>query len=311
MSPVSGKSLQLVDIQEDSLLLNEDAFREDVKDGPVCQISIIEEEREGKSFLFNHPLRQLRHLMMNAIQGLKLPEKMLQDFQTFFHCSEVDDDADISAILETSPMSMRDRLETMVNELVEKFKQQLEVGEEQREREVTELDKLLKKETENFCKAYTAKYNWAIGILRQTLLEEFECFTKQQEQDSDGLLDCVKTWPSQMRMLVEVKEKELMEKFGKAVRGSEEERKRAMAQLQSELHREKEIFCRKHSDNFRNGVIRLGTGAVGMGLVVASVLLPGTAVAAVVEGAGLALDTRSGVCKVLALAGVNAAIRRA
>ncbi|XP_060678286.1 uncharacterized protein LOC132808888 isoform X2 [Hemiscyllium ocellatum] len=187
--------------------------------------------------------------MMNAIQGLKLREKLLQDFQNFFHCSEKDDD-NFCEILKTSPMSMRDHLETKANELVEKFKQQLEVGEEQREREVTELDNLLKKETENFCKAYTAKYNWAIGNLRQTLLEEFECFIEQQEVNDNNISVILKISPMSMSNSLEMKANELVEKFKQQLEVGEEQREREVTELDKLLKKETENFCKAYTTKY-------------------------------------------------------------
>ncbi|XP_072405019.1 RING finger protein 112-like isoform X2 [Chiloscyllium punctatum] len=281
------------------------------------QLELGEEQKEREVTELDNLLKEMIDKFCTAYTRefhraiCTLRDRLLQEFKGFIEQQEVnvDDDDDISEILKTSPMSMRNRLETKANELKDEFNQQLELGEEQREREVTELDNLLKELIDKF---HTREFHRAICILRDRLLQEFKGFIEQQEHDSDGLFKCVKTRPSQMRKLLEVKEKELIEKFGNSVRGRLEERERAMDKLQSRLHREKEIFCRKHSNNFTKGVITLGTGAIGAvgGLVAASVLVPGTAVAVVVEGAGaaLGLGTRSGVCMVLAAVGAGAGV---
>ncbi|XP_072423534.1 uncharacterized protein [Chiloscyllium punctatum] len=194
--------------------------------------------------------------MMNAIQGLKLREKMLKDFQNLFPCSEVDDD-DISVILKTSPMSMRNRLELKAKELVEKFKQQLEVGEEQRESEVTELDKLLKKDTENFCKAYTTKYNTAICKLREKMVKEFECFIEQQEVDDDDISVILKTSPMSMRNRLKPKAKELVEEFKQQLEVGEEQRESEVTELDKLLKKDTENFCKAYTTKYNWAIGKL------------------------------------------------------
>ncbi|XP_025051518.1 RING finger protein 112 isoform X2 [Alligator sinensis] len=65
--PEPIKAVQVMDVDKDQhLLTNEEALsccleQETVRSSPVCLISIIGEQRGGKSFLMSHLLRQLRH----------------------------------------------------------------------------------------------------------------------------------------------------------------------------------------------------------------------------------------------------------
>ncbi|XP_059499266.1 golgin subfamily A member 6-like protein 22 isoform X5 [Stegostoma tigrinum] len=194
--------------------------------------------------------------MMNAVLGMKLREKMREDFQDFFSSVEEDDD-DISVILKTSPISMRNRLEVKADELREEFKQKLEVSEEQRESEVMELDSLLKKETENFCKAYTKQFNSAIVKLSEKMLKEFECFIKQQEEDDDDISVILKTSPIQMRNRLEVKADELREEFKQKLEVSEEQRESEVMELDSLLKKETENFCKAYTKQFNSAIVKL------------------------------------------------------
>ncbi|XP_060678282.1 uncharacterized protein LOC132808879 [Hemiscyllium ocellatum] len=254
------------------------------------QLEVGEEQRERAVTELDNLLKEETERFCTAYTRqfhravCTLRDRLLQEFKDFIEQQEVDDD-DIYVILNISPMSMRDRLETKANELMEEFKQQLEVGEEQRERAVTELDKLLKKLIDKSCTAYTRQFHRAVCTLRDRLLQEFKGFIEQQEQVSSWLLIYVKTLLGQMRKLLEEKENELMETLWTTMRECEEERERAMAQLQSQLHMEKEIFCKKHSDNFWNGLkFGIMVGAVVLGAavvlhVVPSDLVGGTVVA--------------------------------
>ncbi|XP_048450257.1 RING finger protein 112-like, partial [Rhincodon typus] len=69
-----------------SIVINEDILRscflaEDVKDRPLCLISIIGEERKGKSFLLNYLLRRLYNLERKDQQWLGAEDEDLKGFE--------------------------------------------------------------------------------------------------------------------------------------------------------------------------------------------------------------------------------------
>lgn len=64
-----GQPVKLVGLDENgSLYLDAEALsscleQEEVKDTPICLISIVGEQRQGKSFLLNFLLRRLKNLV--------------------------------------------------------------------------------------------------------------------------------------------------------------------------------------------------------------------------------------------------------
>ncbi|XP_043540018.1 serine/threonine-protein kinase dst2-like [Chiloscyllium plagiosum] len=219
------------------------------------QLEVGEEPRESEVTVLDNLLKKDTENFCKAYTTNynwaigKLRQTLLKGFECFIKEQEIDDD-NFNEILKTSPMSMRDRLETKANELVEEFKQQLEVGEEPREGEVTELDNLLKKETENFCKAYTTNYNWAIGILRQTLLKGFECFIKEQEVGDDDISVILKTSLMSMRNRLETKANELKGEFKQQLEVGEEQRESEVTELDNLLKKDTENFCKAYTTKY-------------------------------------------------------------
>ncbi|XP_059499224.1 RING finger protein 112-like isoform X2 [Stegostoma tigrinum] len=82
-----GEAKQLVAFDlSGSIAINEDVLRscflaEDVKDRPLCLISIIGEERKGKSFLLNYLLRRLSQLELKDQQWLGAEDEDLTGFE--------------------------------------------------------------------------------------------------------------------------------------------------------------------------------------------------------------------------------------
>ncbi|XP_078063468.1 RING finger protein 112-like [Mustelus asterias] len=59
-------------MQVDEGVLESCFLRDDVKDHPVCLLSIIGQERKGKSFLLNYLLRRLQNLVSKHRLGMSL-----------------------------------------------------------------------------------------------------------------------------------------------------------------------------------------------------------------------------------------------
>ncbi|XP_070584030.1 RING finger protein 112-like isoform X1 [Erythrolamprus reginae] len=82
-----GQPVQLVGLDENGVLyLDEEALsncleQEEVKDTPICLISIFGEQRQGKSFLLNFLLRRLKNLTITDDSWLGQEDELLAGFQ--------------------------------------------------------------------------------------------------------------------------------------------------------------------------------------------------------------------------------------
>ncbi|XP_078508699.1 RING finger protein 112 [Lissotriton helveticus] len=82
-----GTAVQLVELDEDGrLVVHEEALKsclqsDEVKNRLVCMISIIGEQRKGKSFLLNYLLRKLKSLESEDISWMGEEEQVLEGFE--------------------------------------------------------------------------------------------------------------------------------------------------------------------------------------------------------------------------------------
>ncbi|XP_078062019.1 RING finger protein 112-like [Mustelus asterias] len=81
-----GEDLQLVEITDESILVNDSTLskcllNKDVKDLPICLVSVIGEERKGKSFLLNYLIRRLRNLDCGDQDWMGAEDEDLQGFK--------------------------------------------------------------------------------------------------------------------------------------------------------------------------------------------------------------------------------------
>ncbi|XP_078061157.1 RING finger protein 112-like, partial [Mustelus asterias] len=85
MGSAIGEALQLVEFVNESICVNDDVLsscllNKAVEDLPVCLVSIIGEERTGKSFLLNYLLRRLKNLDGGYQDWMGAEDEDLQGF---------------------------------------------------------------------------------------------------------------------------------------------------------------------------------------------------------------------------------------
>ncbi|MGH0128751.1 UNVERIFIED_CONTAM: hypothetical protein FKN15_044103 [Acipenser sinensis] len=301
-----GQTMQLIRVNEDNkdTPLELDAnvlelcfLREDVRDIPVCILSIVGQRRSGKSFLLNYILRRLRNLMFCLIA-----ENGGTDLKPFQECSlqNVKDilqkkgaecflmphpgkklPASNEGGLKDMDDDFKECLKQFINDLVRTLSNYPKMDRENSKITGRQLMENIQKVTSVIA---SAKYD-IVSLREMTIQQNFQNAKLHFQKFISDKGNTFLTRPDQMKTEVEEK----VDKILTDVKFGEED----LEKLKTALNTEKEVFLKAYSTKFKISVGALATGSVLTTIAGGAVAGVAIAAEAGIIAAGAAVGTGS------------------